>query len=300
MKPEFAGKVLTTPCCDARIKMPAQRKEQRPPDPKKLLVKCHCGQSISLTRPSKPVEIRCPKCQNRMRLGSPTPAPTRTPAETPLLGDDLLGIPLAPSTFRSPPRNGKSSRTKRNTSQRRKANRSQSKTRLPRYGLFDESMGIPALVVMGLMFLLLLGGVGSYLIYDSNRNMAKAAASESWQATQGKILQSDFSVRGLGRKRRATVTVGFRYNVGGKSYTGNRLSFEKQDSFRPRNAEALLKPYPKGSNCMVYYNPNNPSDSVLIKGARSANNANLFAGVFFLIAGMACCTDCCIGAFNAR
>ena len=144
-----------------------------------------------------------------------------------------------------------------------------------------------------------LGALGIYLFGQANENMAKATESESWLPAEGTIQNSDFSVRGIqARKQAATITVRYAYTVDGSRYTGNTLSFEKQDSYSPNIAEAKLRPYPPGANCTVYYNPNSPSESVLMKGAQSSNAFNYWIGLAFMLCGIVIAIDCCIGAVN--
>ena len=151
------------------------------------------------------------------------------------------------------------------------------------------------------MLLGILSALGIYLATQATKNMAKAAASENWQATDGQILESGFTVRGVRRSRQAaTVNVRYNYQVGDSSYVGSTLSFEKQDSFRPASAEKILKPFPSGASCKVYYDPKEPSKSVLIKGGRSGNTINLVVGLLMLVGGLVIAVDCWIGAINAR
>ena len=298
VKPEMAGKVIVTPCCKRRVKIPSA--ENRRSNSERISVQCSCGQKISLPRPSGPIKIACPTCKKQMQLGTPQVKPQ---GPLPFPEKDFSNDPFS-DPFAAPPtqlsqRYYRAKKTKKKTGKKRKRN--QTKTRIPRYGWISEESGIPALISVGFLLFASMVGLGSYLVAQARTNMAKATASETWQATDGRILNSDIQVRGLTRrKRRATVTVSFQYNVGEQSYTGNKLSFEKQDSFQPEAAEELLRPYPSGATCTVYYNPDNPADSVLLKGARGSNTINLMVGVFFAIAGIATAADCWIGAFNAR
>ena len=303
VEPEMAGKVIVTPCCKSRVRIPSA--DNRRSNSERVSVQCSCGQKISLPRPSGPIKIACPTCKKQMQLGIPQVKP-QSPlpfAEQDFSSDPFSDPFAAPPTQSSQPyyraKKNSAKKTNKRTGKKRKRNRT--KTRIPRYGWLSEESGIPALISVGFLLFASMVGLGSYLVVQARMNMAKATASETWQATDGRILKSDIQVRGLTRrKRRATVTISFQYNVGEQSYTGNKLSFEKQDSFQPEAAEELLRPYPSGATCTVYYDPDNPADSVLIKGTRGSNIINLLTGVFFAIAGLATAADCWIGAFNAR
>jgi hypothetical protein len=57
--------------------------------------------------------------------------------------------------------------------------------------------------------------------------------------------------------------VEYAYGVGGRDYHSTRLSFGAKTAGSQASAEAQAARYPEGSQVMVHYDPNNPSNAVL-------------------------------------
>ena len=62
------------------------------------------------------------------------------------------------------------------------------------------------------------------------------------------------------------VRVKYSYNVEGSNYEGNSVGFGTMSHNEISDAQKELKSYPIGKTIDVYYDPENPSDSVLNKG----------------------------------
>ncbi len=299
VKPESAGKIVTTPCCNTRVRVPADSSVKNQVEPDRIQVQCSCGQAMALARPKGPVEVQCPACQKRMRIGGTKPAQVRQPASRP--DDDVFGsLPSAGSPAWPPTSSPRSQAAGAKAAvPRRKV--SSAKKRLPRFGVLEDGFGTPILVFSGFVFLGIFSALGIFLFSQANENMARAAASESWQPTDGKILDSGFTVRGIQRRKQAaTITVRYEYKIGDSAYSGSTFSFEKQDSYSPNVAEAKLKPYPPGATCTVYYDPESPSESVLIKGVQSSNTFYFWMGLASILCGTVLAIDSWLGAVNAH
>ena len=63
-----------------------------------------------------------------------------------------------------------------------------------------------------------------------------------------------------------SVRVEYTYTVKGSNYEGNTVGFGIISHNERSDAQEELKSYPKGKTIDVYYDPENPSDSVLKKG----------------------------------
>lgn len=121
-----------------------------------------------------------------------------------------------------------------------------------------------------LVFLLLLGiGLFGWEVYSA----AKSNEASSWPSTTATITQSEIkkvrkSRRRRGRRRSSwsrELHVQYDYYVQGQSYNNNRVAFGNSvsnalDSIGRPN---VVDQYPKGKSVTVYYNPDNPKDSVL-------------------------------------
>ena len=63
-----------------------------------------------------------------------------------------------------------------------------------------------------------------------------------------------------------SLRVKYSYTVEGTTYDGNTIGFGRMSHNERSDAQEELKSYPKGKTIDVYYDPENPSDSVLNKG----------------------------------
>lgn len=77
--------------------------------------------------------------------------------------------------------------------------------------------------------------------------------------------------------------VHFEYEVDGRFHQGKRVSFESEPSFPSRaKAEGFLEVYPPGSAVDVYYNPDQPDESVLSQNMRRTS-ASLIVGILLIV-----------------
>ena len=125
--------------------------------------------------------------------------------------------------------------------------------------LFPLSFGLG-----GLIFL----GVGLWAI---NKGMQ----SENWDKGTATITSSEIekterrSKDPQGFNQTSTsysVRVKYSYTVEGSNYEGNTIGFGTMSHNEKSDAQEELKSYLKGKKIDVYYDPENPSDSVLKKG----------------------------------
>jgi Protein of unknown function (DUF3592) len=112
-----------------------------------------------------------------------------------------------------------------------------------------------------------------------------ARQSRQWPATSGEVLSS--KVVGSIKQRKPEVR--YVYTVNGHRHTGNRIMIGPG----PRNgglgipsAREYIRRYPKGRGVTVYFNPENPAESVLEPGMNRVVMLLLLVGMFFLLLGL--------------
>ena len=89
-----------------------------------------------------------------------------------------------------------------------------------------------------------------------------AAAVTKWPTTTGTVLMSTLESRRTNNGRHAQYPVVlYSYQVGGRSYEGNRIA--PGPEVGGTGAPKRLAKYGTGTQVTVYYNPNDPSDAVL-------------------------------------
>ena len=125
--------------------------------------------------------------------------------------------------------------------------------------LFPLSFGFGSMIFLG---------VGLWMIN-------KGIQSENWDKGTATITSSEIektesrSKDAQGFTQTSTsysVRVKYSYTVEGSNYEGNTVGFGTMSHNERSDAQEELKFYPKGKTIDVYYDPENPSDSVLNKG----------------------------------
>lgn len=117
--------------------------------------------------------------------------------------------------------------------------------------------------------------VGLYLVYDGNKklgadteNLKLAAASVNWPKTECAIKENELTVVNEGKSYQPKLT--YAYELAGKTYTSNQISLATSLELYADNEQFVkdfLSHFPTGSKHVARYNPNNPSQSVLVPGA---------------------------------
>jgi uncharacterized protein DUF3592 len=112
----------------------------------------------------------------------------------------------------------------------------------------------------------LLALFGGVTLIVSVRDMVRATKSEAWPSVFGHVLKSEVQPP-AGRSRDYGAMVEFRYTVGEREYTGDRIQFLWIDGSRAK-AESTIARYPAGSKVEVRVSPQDPALAVLEPGVR--------------------------------
>lgn len=144
--------------------------------------------------------------------------------------------------------------------------------------------------------------VAALIILVPNFKLAlNALNSYKWQAIEGKIIDSQLEViedKELEEKmHRFNVT--YEYNIDNTTYQSNRLYFgdanyrggDGSKGFLA-NLSNQLRP---NSTVTAYYNPSQPSSSVLYKGFQTDTKILIAASIAILASALWLITDCCSG-----
>jgi Protein of unknown function (DUF3592) len=147
----------------------------------------------------------------------------------------------------------------------------------PPNGIFEAVFGVAALLIFGYCMMMLYNGWRSY----------------DWKNTQGQVISSktvseeDTSGKISSRRTVYKPQVSFTYVVGSQTLTSSDIHPPLNDSGTLFNGamqtEATLQKYPKGSQVVVYYDPQEPGQACLEPGVNVATFAILF-GFFILCA----------------
>lgn len=140
--------------------------------------------------------------------------------------------------------------------------------------------GPGVLLLVGLIFAvvgLVFAGMGVYFAQE-------ALASEDWPTTTARITAHDIEIDTDDDGTSYTPRIRYSYTVAEQRYTGTRFGVVNESFGRMSGAQAKLDEYPIESQHTVYYNPDNPSASVLEPGMTFGTwFFPIFGGLFALI-----------------
>jgi hypothetical protein len=138
---------------------------------------------------------------------------------------------------------------------------------------------------IGLSFMV----VGSGFIAIGYLQLNNAQDSLKWPTTGGVIISSEIKKSEYENSTTYHANVLYKYAVGEKLYSSERVSFGQYGSNDPEHARSIVRRYEKGQNISVYFNPADPNKSVLEPGV--SWGAYIFLGMSIGFFGL--------GAFTA-
>jgi hypothetical protein len=113
--------------------------------------------------------------------------------------------------------------------------------------------------------ILVLGGLGYFLYKRNQQSMAYRQSTQTWQSTTGTVLMSSVQSSYSSGSHSTYPVVVYQYEVSGQRYQSQRIKAGEQflNVRVSGQAEATVRKYPIGATVTVYYNPSNPTESVL-------------------------------------
>jgi len=119
-------------------------------------------------------------------------------------------------------------------------------------------------------------------------------ASKKWPSAEGKITSSYVpkqvrSIKDSSKKPTYYPKVCYQYEVGGKTYTCDRLSFAGGEGGEKKSeAQAVVNRYPSGQKVIVHYDPKHPEKAVVERGLIWKTFMPFLAGLVFLAVAIVC------------
>lgn len=115
---------------------------------------------------------------------------------------------------------------------------------------------------------------GSFAVYLGLTTVLKAQESTDWPSVKGKIVKSGIRTE-RGTSSSATSSrnsyhadIVYEYLTGEGAYTGRRVSFGEYGREDEIHATQVSEKYPEGETVDVYYDPDQPTESVLEPGSQ--------------------------------
>lgn len=96
--------------------------------------------------------------------------------------------------------------------------------------------------------------------------VARGLVARAWSVVSGEITQSEVKVSPSRIGSYYTPRVSYQYRVNGVTYSGWRLVFGDASLKREASARRRAESFQVGNQVKVYYNPREPSQSVLEPG----------------------------------
>jgi len=135
-------------------------------------------------------------------------------------------------------------------------------------------------------------GVGAFLLLTNS--LIKAAASSHWPSVLGQLQSSEIKRVTVTTRRGANrSSIGgdrtnflYSYEVGGQSYSSKRVTFSDYVVKTKNALDALVRKSEKQDLINVYYNPENPKESVLIPGISIYNILPFISFSLFICVGV--------------
>lgn len=127
---------------------------------------------------------------------------------------------------------------------------------------------------------------GSIILIIGSSKLWDAHKSSTWESTPGIItsskiedeLTSDSTVVFHAR-------INYAYEVNGKKYDGTRISFGDFSSSSSERPFEITQRYSLGKKVDVYFNPENPKDSLLLPGIQPQTYFTTYFALVFLLFG---------------
>jgi hypothetical protein len=96
--------------------------------------------------------------------------------------------------------------------------------------------------------------------------------SSHYPSAVGTVTQSEAKVHKSSHgQTNYDTSINYRFDVGGRAFTGARLRFNPGTVPDKASANRLVAAHPAGSTVLVYYNPNDPMESVLMPGINGSD-----------------------------
>jgi len=128
--------------------------------------------------------------------------------------------------------------------------------------------------------------VGGWLTVSSVRKIVQGITAQHWPTTTGRLTHVESKISRDSEGSSREIEVAYSYTINGQTYDGNVIHPSYTNSSF-EEAHALLEAkLASGKAVEVYYDPANPTRSMLSTGFYSISLATVFGGLIFLGAGL--------------
>lgn len=129
--------------------------------------------------------------------------------------------------------------------------------------------------------------IGACVLFFGFRSMGRAKASLEWPSVNGVVASSEIDKKRGDNGTTYSAEILYDYEVGGVTYSSNRVGYGDFGSSDPSWARKVVNRYPQGKEVTVYYMPDKPEESTLEKGVHKKTYLLPAFGSVFFLAGLA-------------
>ena len=125
--------------------------------------------------------------------------------------------------------------------------------------------------------------MGIFCSYIGGKRLYYAQVSKSWPNTEGTLLSSSFE---QSKGNQVWLSLQYQYVIGERRYLGNHYLPGDNNLINLGEARTFQSRYGGGNKLNIYYNPQAPSESCVVNGRISFEDAGFVCmGVIGLIIG---------------
>ena len=156
-------------------------------------------------------------------------------------------------------------------------------------------------ILCGGILILVLFGSGIAAVIFGIRNRKKGEASNSWPSANGMITAAWIEENTETDEDGFSATTytpkwQYKFQAGGFEYTSERISYGAVKGYgRRKKAQEELNKFPANSRVRAYYDPQDPNESVLIRGTKGTLLGVILGIILILISVI----GGCVGGFMA-
>lgn len=147
---------------------------------------------------------------------------------------------------------------------------------------------LPVKAVAGIIriFIMIFVLVGFGLFSVGMMTVMEARSAAHWPSVSGEIVTSVLETRSSDGRKTQQAVIGYRYTVADKEYIGSRIYFGHDVGIGRPDAGTLVRQYAVGTEVRVFYDPTDPSNSVLEPAPDAALFVMRAIGFVFFIVGV--------------
>lgn len=134
---------------------------------------------------------------------------------------------------------------------------------LPTSQRVGKNKGRAALLLLGVVFTLVGGGISYFLVIKPLLNIR---AAESWQPVPATVVSSQVKTHHDSDGNTYSVDILYEYEQQGQTYRSNRYSFFGGSSSAYHSKKRIVDHHPTGKQITIYVDPQNPASAVIERG----------------------------------